>query len=251
MGTVVQIKNLEIGEGTPKICVPVMGSDKEEIRQAAEGLKGEPFDLVEWRADFYGEINQPDAVREALELLREILGECPLLFTIRTKAEGGACRIEMEDYLNVNLAVVRSGLADLIDVEILRGDDVAFMLIEEAHQAGVKVIASNHDFGGTPKKEEILMRLCKMQELEADIAKMAVMPQTERDVLTLLDATLTMKELHNETPIVTMSMGKMGVLSRLTGEIFGSAITFGCVGEPSAPGQIPVQELKTLMRTFH
>ena len=45
-----------------------------------------------------------------------------------------------------------------------------------------------------------------MQSLGADIVKFAVMPQCERDVLTLLDATLTMKEEHSDTPVITMSM---------------------------------------------
>ena len=86
-----------------------------------------------------------------------------------------------------------------------------------------------------------------MQEMEADIVKMAVMPREERDVLTLLDATLTMKELHAVTPVVTMAMGELGLVSRLTGKIFGSAITFGSVGMASAPGQIPTERLKAAL----
>ncbi len=93
-----------------------------------------------------------------------------------------------------------------------------------------------------------MRRLCKMQEMEADIAKLAVMPRTERDVLTLLDATLAMKELHQDTPIVTMAMGELGVISRLAGQLFGSAITFGSVGEVSAPGQIPVEKLYEFLK---
>lgn len=129
-------------------------------------------------------------------------------------------------------------------------DDIAFMLVEAAHENNVKVVASNHDFEKTPKKEEILMRLCKMQEMEADIVKIAVMPKTERDVLVLLDATLAMKELHRNTPVVTMAMGKKGLISRLVGQMFGSAITFGSVGAASAPGQIPAEALRTLLQVF-
>ena len=132
-------------------------------------------------------------------------------------------------------------------MEILRGDDTAFLLVEEAHRHHTAVIGSSHDFSGTPKKEAIIMRLCRMQELEADIAKMAVMPKSARDVLTLLDATLAMKELHDETPVVTMAMGKLGLVSRLAGETFGSAITFGTAGGASAPGQIPSDALKEVL----
>lgn len=250
MDAVVEIRNVKIGEGLPKICVPVTAETKKEIWKEVEELKNHPFDMVEWRADFFEGLADPEEVQEVLKELRKILGEAPLLFTVRTKAEGGNVRMDTEEYLQVNMQAVGSGMIDLVDVEILRGDDIAFMLVEAAHENNVKVVASNHDFEKTPKKEEILMRLCKMQEMEADIVKIAVMPKTERDVLVLLDATLAMKELHRNTPVVTMAMGKKGLISRLVGQMFGSAITFGSVGAASAPGQIPVEALRTLLQVF-
>lgn len=251
MGAVVEIRNMKIGEGSPKICVPITAAALEGIRKAAEEIKKYPFDMVEWRADFFDELLNPQKVKEVLTMLRDTLGEAPLLFTVRTKAEGGNIRMDAEEYLQVNSQAIATGLIDMVDVEIFRGDDIVFMLVESAHSKGIKVVASNHDFEKTPKKEEILIRLCKMQELEADIVKIAVMPKSERDVLTLLDATLTMKELHKSTPVVTMAMGKLGLVSRLTGQLFGSAITFGSVGAASAPGQIPAEKLQELLKVFH
>ena len=90
-----------------------------------------------------------------------------------------------------------------------------------------------------------------MQQLGMDVAKMAVMPQSEKDVRMLLEATAEMKEQHPQTPVITMSMGKMGVLSRMAGELFGSALTFGTVGQASAPGQIPVKELRKILEMLH
>ena len=40
-----------------------------------------------------------------------------------------------------------------------------------------------------------------------------------------------------------MSMGKLGVISRICGEVFGSAVTFGTAGKASAPGQLPANQL--------
>ena len=85
-----------------------------------------------------------------------------------------------------------------------------------------------------------------MQELGCDLAKAAVMPQTEKDVLTLLEATLEMKEEHPRTPVITMSMGAMGAITRSGGGRFGSAVTFGTAGPASAPGQLPAELLKRL-----
>ena len=120
-----------------------------------------------------------------------------------------------------------------------------------AHANGVKVIASNHDFHKTPAKEEIVSRLRKMQDLGADIPKIAVMPQNKKDVLTLLAATEEMASEYADRPIITMSMSGTGVISRLCGEVFGSALTFGAVGKVSAPGQMGIEDLTTVLGLLH
>ena len=86
------------------------------------------------------------------------------------------------------------------------------------------MIGSNHDFEKTPPEDEIIRRLEYMGQQEADIAKIAVMPQTEKDVVTLLQATTDYYDKGNTKPIVTMSMGGTGMISRLVGETFGSAM---------------------------
>ena len=243
MDKTVQVRDLVIGEGRPKICIPVMGSTTETLKEAAgHAMKKHP-DLIEWRADYFADIENEEVRRQAFDEL----GEVPLLFTIRTRREGGEADLSADQYLKVVSDAIRDEKADLVDVEISHGDDIAFMLISLAHEFGIKTIASSHDFSQTPKKEQIIMTLCKMQELEADIPKMAVMPQRERDVLVLLDATLSMKELHAQTPVITMAMGRNGVVSRLSGEVFGSAVTFGTAGAQSAPGQIDAEELRKIL----
>lgn len=142
-------------------------------------------------------------------------------------------------------------MADLIDVELYAGDDVVEELVAFAHEYNVYVIMSNHDFEKTPDKDVIVERLMTMQEKNADILKMAVMPRDTYDVLTLLWATNEVQKELARKPVVTMSMSKLGVVSRVCGEIFGSAITFGTVGEASAPGQIPVTSLKEILDLFH
>ena len=115
----------------------------------------------------------------------------------------------------------------------------------------MKVIASNHDFDKTPCQAELVARLKKMQEVGADILKTAVMPNSKKDVLTLLAATEEMATNYAEVPIVTMSMSKLGLISRVAGELFGSAITFGAAEKASAPGQIPAGELSEVLHILH
>lgn len=247
----VKIRNLILGEGIPKICVPIVGTRKEEILEAAKNVMEHQPDLVEWRGDFLVNLMETEAVKEILIFLREILGDISLLFTIRTKAEGGEQELDLREYCRINQFVIASGLADAVDVEAFLQEDVVKELIDFAHTQNVKVIGSNHDFCKTPAEDEIVNRLCHMQHLGMDVAKIAVMPRDRRDLLTLLSATETMQREHGETPIITMSMSGMGVLSRLAGEVFGSALTFGMVGKASAPGQVPIEELRSILKGIH
>lgn len=247
----VKVRNIEIGAGIPKICVPIVGVTREEILAAAENIKSTKADVVEWRVDWYEDIFDFTKTEATMQALREVLGEMPILFTFRTSKEGGEKAIETEAYVELNQNAAKTGLVDLVDVEAFTGDDVVKAVVEIAHANGVKVIASNHDFHKTPAKEEIVSRLRKMQELGADIPKIAVMPQNKKDVLTLLAATEEMVSEYADRPIITMSMSGTGVISRLCGEVFGSALTFGAVGKVSAPGQMGIEDLTTVLGLLH
>ena len=76
------------------------------------------------------------------------------------------------------------------------------------------------------------------------------MPLGRADVITLLDATQE-ADASIDKPIVTMAMGRMGLISRLCGEAFGSALTFGSVGAASAPGQINAEDLREILALIH
>ena len=247
----VKVRNVEIGSGVPKICVPIVGVTKDEIIAEAKTFDSIPVDVVEWRVDWFEGVFEFDKVEDVLKDLREALGETPILFTFRTSKEGGEKAIEAEPYKELNIAAAKTGYVDLVDVEAFTGETAVKQIIETAHATGVKVVASNHDFHKTPAQEEIVSRLCKMQELGADIPKIAVMPQNKKDVLTLLSATREMSEEHADRPIITMSMAGTGVISRLCGEVFGSALTFGAAGKASAPGQMGVEDLKTVLELLH
>ncbi len=248
---VVKIRELSIGEGIPKVCVPIVEKTKEDILQSAREIYKSVADLAEWRADWFEDVFEIEAVQDVLKGLREILKEKPLLFTFRTKEEGGEKEISTKQYVELNETVLKTGDIDLIDVEVLSQPDAMTMLLEIAHEQDVKVIGSNHDFDKTPPREEIVRRLSLMQEAGTDIAKIAVMPQKEEDVRVLLEATKEANMKQGGCPVVAISMSSMGVISRLSGEKFGSAITFGTLQRASAPGQIHVNELKKELEKVH
>lgn len=247
----VVVRNVKIGEGMPKICVPIVGKTTEAIVAEAKTFDQIPVDVVEWRVDWFDDVFDTEKVIETAKQLRDALGEIPILFTFRTSKEGGEKAIEDEVYAALNIAVAQSGYVDLVDVEAFSGDELVKKIVTEVHKTGVKVIGSNHHFHETPAKEDIVNRLKKMQDLDCDIPKIAVMPQNKTDVLTLLTATLEMSEQFADRPIITMSMSGTGVISRLAGEVFGSALTFGAAAKASAPGQIGVNELETVLDILH
>lgn len=251
MSKYVEVRGVKIGEGVPKICVPIVGKTKEEILAAARSFEDVALDVVEWRVDWFEGVFDFEKVEDVLKELRAVLGETPILMTFRTSKEGGEKSIEPEDYAKLNIKAAQTGYIDFIDVEIFTGDAIVTKIIDGAHAAGVKVIASNHDFHKTPEKSDIIYRLRKMQDMNADIPKIAVMPQNKKDVLTLLSATEEMTSLYADRPIITMSMAGTGVISRLCGEVFGSSMTFGAAKKASAPGQMGVKELETVLGLLH
>lgn len=251
MSKVVTVRGTEIGAGAPKVIVPIVERSYSGIIGKVASFEGLPIDMVEWRADFFDEIFDTERVLYTLSGLRCALENTPLLFTMRTKSEGGDKEIAWDAYTALNKAVARSGKADLVDVEVFAGDGVAAENIDIAHRAGCLVVGSNHDFRATPPAQELVSRLRKIQDMGADIAKIAVMPTCTADVLALLSATAEMYENYAQCPLITMSMSAKGVISRLSGEVFGSAATFGSVGKGSAPGQIPVEQLAQALEILH
>ena len=247
----VEVRGVRIGEGIPKICVPIVGTTRDEILAAAKSFESVKKDVVEWRADWFNGVFDFAQVEAVLKELRRVLGNTPILFTFRTANEGGEKAIEPAAYAELNKRAAATGLIDLVDVEAFTGDEVVRDIIESAHESGVVVVASNHDFEKTPEKDEIVRRLRKMQELDADIPKIAVMPQSRKDVLTLLSATEEMASEYADRPIITMSMSATGLISRLCGECFGSALTFGAVGKASAPGQMNASDLSEILNLIH
>lgn len=246
----VNIKGLILGSGRPKICVPIVGKTDSEIILQAEAVKAAPADIAEFRADWYENIYDTEKTNHLIGKIRAAIGSIPLLFTIRTANEGGNFPSDFSAYAEILKSISQNPDADAIDTEIYISDknDVT-ALINSLRKTSV-VIASNHDFYKTPDTGEIVKRLAYMKECGADVCKIAVMPHSADDVLSLLDATKTAAG-SIAAPIITMSMGDIGKVSRICGEAFGSCLTFGCLSKASAPGQIDAAALASILDTLH
>lgn len=246
----IKIKNVEIGKGIPKICIPLTGKNREEIIEEMEIVKKSNPDLIEWRVDFFEESDNPERVCEMLGTINDSFKQIPVLFTFRTKEEGGEKSIMSEDYVKLLKEVSERRLADIVDVQVFWYGEKSEDFIKELKETGAVVLASSHHFEGTPSVREMSDALYTMENRGADIVKLAVMPQSEKDVCALLEATMERKE-HSNKPMITMSMGQRGMLSRICGELTGSCVTFASGKQASAPGQIKADELKKVLGDIH
>lgn len=246
----VHIGQTVLGKKGIKICVPIVGTTMKEILDATAVACNTPCDVVELRIDYYERAHSIDAIIELLMLMKPQLKGRALLFTWRTKGEGGEKSISSQDYFTMLERLIPTGLVDAIDIELLFDQDRMLKTIEFAKVHGVTIVMSNHDFNGTPSREVIVNRLIQMKQFLADVPKIAVMPHTTGDVLTLLEATAEVKSLYPSDPVITMAMGPLGTVTRVSGALFGNAMTFASAGKASAPGQIDVHELKRILDTI-
>lgn len=246
----VVVRGVQIGCGQPKICVSIIGRSRMEIMSQAQSLANQPVDIVEWRVDYFEEFNDYIAVKDILNEMNNILMGKPILFTFRTSMEGGQKWVTAEQYSDLIYTAVSSGVVDIVDVELYMGDKYVESMINQLHRMDVKVIVSNHDFDKTPPKQKMIDRLKNMEYLGADIAKLAVMAKNKKDVIELLDTTVE-AETRMNIPVVTMSMGGYGMITRVSGEFFQSAITFGAGVAASAPGQLTVNDLHNVLTNLH
>ena len=248
--TPITVRDLMIGEGMPKIIVPLTGKMPADLMKQAQRVRKEPgVDAVEWRVDFYEHALWPSQVLAALKALRTALGDIPILFTCRTAKEGGALEITKEDYYALNLTAAQSGLVDLVDVEMDIAEDVAEH-IAQLHEQGVRVVASRHDFEQTTGDAALRSGLERGWAVGGDISKLAVMPQSEEDVSRLLSVAKAVRD-EFDRPLIAIAMGRLGTVSRTEGERYGSAMTFAALGQGSAPGQIPVDQLRRELERIH
>lgn len=247
----VYIGRVPLDNGIPKICVPLVGKTIDDVIQECHYIQDKVYDIIEFRADCLQGPVQGQVVLDALRAIRDVLPTSSILFTFRTHLEGGEKEISEESYFSLITQVIQEGVADAVDVEYFRDRRSIEVVVALAKEKKVTVVMSNHDFNETPFFEEITSRLIGMKRLGADVAKLACMPQQAKDVLTLLRATEFVKAQYPDEPIITMSMGRLGVISRISGEAFGSAMTFGSAKKASAPGQLDVDTLQYILKAIH
>lgn len=231
------------GARFPAICAPLVGRTRERLLAEAAVVAAKRPDILEWRVDFFEGVGDTAEVVSVLARIRQSAGGLPVLFTRRSAREGGEpIALSEAQVVSLYRAVCATGDVALVDFEM--GNDPADVheVREISRACGVQLILSFHDFHGTPAAQALQQRFARASSLGADIAKVAVMPRDMDDVLTLLAATLhSSRDL--DIPLVSMSMGPLGAVTRMCGWAFGSAMTFAVGEASSAPGQMAIEDV--------
>lgn len=246
---VVCIGEAALGEGMPKICVPVMGKSLDEIRKAARRAGESGADLIELRIDSLSPMPDGDAAKEACRAAAEA-SRLPILFTLRTARDGGPGSTDGEAYEALLTEMARSGLCQAIDCELSVGEAAFSRIASAAHAAGIPVVGSSHEFGDIGEVSRAGEWLRAQHALGADVLKAAVMA---KDRVQTMELALEMVRACGElgAPYIAIVMGRDGVLTRTACECLGSCLTFGTAGVASAPGQMDAKKLRGVLSAIH
>ena len=246
----IHLRGKPIGGGAhPLICTPLVGRTREAVLAELAAVLPKKPDLIEWRVDYFEGIGDTALVIDTARAMRAAAGQTPILFTRRSTKEGGEKILPGEaQVIALYEAVCAAGCIDLIDYEMCNAP-ADFARVRVASRANdILLVASYHNFQSTPDAAALVAKFAEAERLGGDVAKVAVMPQGPQDVLTLLGATFDASRTVG-VPLISMSMGAYGSLSRMMGWVYGSTVTFAVGKSSSAPGQVPIEELRAVLAT--
>lgn len=239
---------ITLSNNQARVCVPVMGKTTEEVLQQLKSVVEMEPDIIEWRGDFF-ETDNNEGYLNVLKQMKDVNENIPVIFTIRTDSEGGNKKIGWNEYCDLCLFIAEKGKefnVEFVDVEVFK-DDKANELINSLHEKGMNVIGSNHHFDKTPDKEEMVKILSNIEKSGADVCKLAVMPRDKKDVEVLIEASKETDE-KIKAPIITMSMGELGAVTRVIPKITKTSVTFAAGVSASAPGQPGIKVVRKLLQ---
>lgn len=215
------------------ICIAITESTIDSMVRIANSTDS---DLAELRLDYLDDFSEIEKIRNIRK---------PKISTCMPVWEGGRFKGSEKERIEILLSAIE--FSNFVTIELRTRKSLRDRLIKKAKETGVKVIISYHDFNSTPERKETLKILKKERAAGADIAKISFMPKNYADVVNTM---YTLVGNNLEIPIIAVSMGRLGRISRILAPVFGSYLTYASAGKgkESAEGQLTVKELKNILK---
>ena len=229
----IKIGKTELGK-IPRIAISV--GDREDNKL----IKSLFVDILEIRVDQFKK-TEPVYVKNIIKKRKKI--GVPLILTIRSKEEGGQRDVSNE--LKSKIFEENIPLVNAVDIELK--SPILSEVVKTARKNKKIVIISWHNFKMTPNDKMLKDILTKAKKSGAHLIKIAAKANREKDLNRLMRFTIENKSKN----IITISLGEIGSISRLTFPGLGSLITYAYINKPSGLGQRTLDELQEHLRVYY
>lgn len=223
-----------------EVCLSIAEQTVEAVLARIETWKGQ-VDVLEIRLDA---LAQPE-----VQGLASVMNQ-HLLFTNRPTWEGGHWAGAEMPRVALLCAAAEAGAA-CVDLE-LRAPAASWRQLEPVAKAhNCTLLASWHDFQGTPADEELREIFGQMMASGADVGKIVTTAHDFTDVLRVLHLQIVAKEVN--FPLAAFCMGGVGRISRVATLALGGVLTYGAADQATAtaPGQLTIAEIQEIRRCLH
>jgi 3-dehydroquinate dehydratase type I len=218
-------------------CIPIIAEDTEEALNKMNHGR-DLADIFEIRLDLMKTFDIPALIHASPK---------PVLVTYRTVAEGGKGRVDFPVIADYLIQAIQSGAA-LVDVERILPETSRQRILDSKGNA--HVVLSTHIVDHTPSRSDLRSILDESVATGADIIKIVTWAGVWQDTLRVME--LVPQAVDRALKIIAFCMGPMGRISRIFSHLMGAHMSFASMemGQESAAGQIPIQEMKKIIRYF-
>lgn len=244
-----RVKDIVFGEGRPKLLVPLTARTQEELVQQARVAVQSAADVIEWRLDFYEDLLEKEALLDTLRLVRMETREKVLLATLRTTESGGVHESSLNTYKELCMTVAQSGAIDLIDLELHQVEFLGRQFVQTIKASKVAIIMSSYDLRQTPADGQLVFQIGMMNQFGADMGRVVTMPQQLSDVLRMMGIAQRTRGM-NHLPLAILSLGDLGKVTRVSGELIGSVFTTGSIDQLLEQQAFSMTEMVTFNQAF-
>jgi 3-dehydroquinate dehydratase-1 len=209
------------------------------VNKIEEAL-GKGVDIIECRFDYLSNFEKLD---QYLDVLSSYQNKC--IYTIRPENEGGKFSNNLEKRAEIISKFIRKNPL-FIDIEykLITSNDRIADLVENENS---RILVSWHDFYQTPESEHLLEQVKNMQ-IYSPFIKMVTTARSIDDSIRILNI---YPSIDTHISLIAFAMGEFGVLSRVLCTVVGtSPFTYASMGTALAPGQMSVDQMKSIYDLF-